>query len=270
MDILNSVMAVYDRIRHVLDILILSFLLYQVYGILLKTQAAQLLKGAVVIIVVYAAARLCNLETLRWILDILAPGVLIGMAIIFQPELRKIFISIGQGSLSRKRKISRHSNLDAVIVASEILSKKRRGMLAVFPRSTSIKDIADTGTRLNAELSSHLLVTIFEYNTPLHDGAVIIQDGKITAAGCYLPLSEQQDIRKSFGTRHRAALGMAESSDAVVLIVSEETGAVSLAYDSKIYYDLSSREITIQLEDLLGINHGADIGVKVKDAKNEN
>ena len=126
-------------------------------------------------------------------------------------------------------------------------------MLAVFIRRNSLKDIAETGTRINAELSSSLLVTIFGHDTPLHDGAAIIQGGRIVAAGCFLPLSEQQDIRKTFGTRHRAALGLAEETDAVILIVSEETGSISLAYDSKLYYDLTPAEITRQLEEMLDL-----------------
>ena len=134
-----------------------------------------------------------------------------------------------------------------------MLSKQKRGMLAVFMRHTKMDDILQSGTKLNADLSSSLLVTIFGMDTPLHDGACFIQGGKLIAAGCFLPLSEQYDIKKTFGTRHRAALGLSEISDAVVLVVSEETGAMSLAYDSKLHYDLSATEITKILENLLEI-----------------
>ena len=121
-------------------------------------------------------------------------------------------------------------------------------MLVVFIRNTEVNDIVETGTRINAELSSNLLVTIFGHDTPMHDGAVLVQDGRVIAAGCFLPLSEQQNIKKTFGTRHRAALGMSEETDAVVLIVSEESGAISLAYDSKLYYDLSMDVLYSTLE----------------------
>jgi diadenylate cyclase len=124
-------------------------------------------------------------------------------------------------------------------------------MLVVFPRKINLKNIMDTGTRINAEISSSLIVAIFQFYGPLHDGSLVIQYGKIISAGCFLPLSERQDIRKNFGTRHRASLGMAEQSDAVVLVVSEETGAISLAYDSKLYYDLSPIEVTRKLKELL-------------------
>jgi len=124
-------------------------------------------------------------------------------------------------------------------------------MLVVFPRRSNINNIIGTGTRIGGEISSTLIVTIFQFDGPLHDGALIIQNGKIAAAGCFLPLSEQQDIRKSFGTRHRAALGVTEVSDAVVLVVSEETGAISLAFDSQIYYDLQPEEVEQKLLSLL-------------------
>lgn len=253
MEIIKRLASLYATIQPVLDISVLAFILYMAYGILVKTQAIQLLKGTISLLIVYAIAFLLRLNTLLWLLNILAPGILIGVAIVFQPELRKIFLKIGQSDWLRLGKRSKHSHLESVLTAAEILSNRRRGMLAVFIRRNTLKDINETGTRLNAELSSSLLVTIFGHDTPLHDGAAIIQGGRIIAAGCFLPLSEQQDIRKTFGTRHRAALGLSEETDAVVLIVSEETGAISLAYDSKLYYDLTAAEITHQLENLLDL-----------------
>jgi diadenylate cyclase len=181
----------------------------------------------------------------------LAPGLFIAVAIVFQPELRKIIIRLGQGELFRPDSKPRLGQLEAVVTAAEILSQEKRGMLVVFPRRINLKNIAETGTRLNADISSSLIVTVFEFDTPLHDGAMIVQNGRIVAAGCFLPLSEQQDIRKNFGTRHRAALGMSEQSDAVVLVVSEETGSLSLAYDAKLYYDVSPIEVTRKLKELL-------------------
>ena len=134
-----------------------------------------------------------------------------------------------------------------------MLSKQKRGMLVVFEKKQNLKDLLDTGTKLNADLSSSLLVTIFGHDTPLHDGATIIQNRKILAAGCFLPLSKQHDIMKTFGTRHRAAIGVTEETDAIVLVVSEETGAISLSYDSKLYYDLTMEQLTKTLEAQLEI-----------------
>ncbi|ULQ59710.1 diadenylate cyclase CdaA [Brucepastera parasyntrophica] len=251
MEIIKRLSAIYSYIQPFLDVLILAGLLYTVYRILLKTQAIHLLKGAISVLAIYAVAFILRLNTLLWLLNILAPGLLVAVVIVFQPELRKIFLKIGQSDWLRVGKRSKHSHLDSVLTAAEILSNQRRGMLAVFIRRNTLKDITETGTRLNADLSSSLIVTIFGHDTPLHDGAVIIQGGHLIAAGCFLPLSEQHDIRKTFGTRHRAALGLTEETDAVVMIVSEETGAISLAYDSKLYYDLSSVEIIRQLEGIL-------------------
>jgi diadenylate cyclase len=243
--------AFYNLIRPVIDITLLAFLLYKVYDLLVKTQAIQLVKGAGLLALVYGIAFLFNLSTLQWILNILGPGLLIAIAIVFQPELRKIMLRIGRGELFRLDSKPRLGQLEAVITSAEILSQQRRGALIVFPRRINIKNIIDTGTKINAEISSSLIVTVFEFDGPLHDGAMIIQNGRIAAAGCFLPLSEQQDIRKSFGTRHRAALGMSEESDAVILVVSEETGAISLAFDTKLYYDLSPIEAQRKLKEIL-------------------
>jgi len=244
----------FNLLRPVMDIALLTFLLYKAYDLLVKTQAGQLIKGASFLALIYGIAYIFKLTTLQWLLGIIAPGLFVVIAIVFQPELRKIIIRLGQGELFRLDNKPRLGQMEAVLTAAEILSQQRRGALVVFPRKVSIKDIIDSGTRLNAELSSSLIVTIFAFDGPLHDGAVILQGGRIAAASCLLPLSEQQNIQKSFGTRHRAALGMSEHSDAVILVVSEETGAISLAYESKLYYDLSPLEIQRKLKDLLDRN----------------
>jgi diadenylate cyclase len=250
-DWLQRLLSYYNQIRPALDVAILAFLLYKAYELLVRTQAVQIIRGAGALALLYGAAVLFQLATLQWVLSILAPGLFIAIAIIFQPELRKIIIRLGQADLFRPDNKPGIGQLEAVITAAEILSQQKRGALVVFPRKVNIKNIVDTGTRLNAEISSSLIVTVFEFDTPLHDGAMIIQNSRIVAAGCFLPLSEQQDIRKSFGTRHRASLGMSEQSDSVVLVVSEETGAISLAFDGKLYYDLSPVETTRRLRDLL-------------------
>ncbi|MDR1863078.1 MAG: diadenylate cyclase CdaA [Treponema sp.] len=251
MEWLQRLSSIYDFIRPILDVAILALLLYKAYELLVKTQAVQLVRGAGFLALVYGVAVLFKLTTLQWLLNILAPGLFIAVAIVFQPELRQIIIRLGQGELFRPDRKPRLGQLEAAVTAAEILSQEKRGMLVVFPRRINIKNIIETGTRLNADISSSLIVTVFAFDTPLHDGAMIIQNGKIVAAGCFLPLSEQQGIRKNFGTRHRASLGMSEQSDAVVLVVSEETGAISLAYDAKLYYDLSSIEVTRKLRELL-------------------
>jgi diadenylate cyclase len=245
------ILSVYELIRPVLDVALLAFLLYKGYELLERTQALPLVKGAGFLALVYGIAFLFRLTTLQWVLTMIAPGLIIAIAIVFQPELRKIFMRLGQGEFFRPNTTVHIGKLDAIITAAELLSEQKRGMLIVLPRKINIRNIIETGTRINAEISSSLIVAIYAFDGPLHDGAMVIQNGKILAAGCFLPLSERQDIRKNFGTRHRASLGMAEQSDAVVLVVSEETGAISLAYDSKLYYGLSFAEVTRKLMELL-------------------
>ena len=238
-------------VRPALDVLVLAYILYRTYAILVKTQAIQLVKGALVLAAVYGIALFLQLSTVAWILNILAPGLVIALAIVFQPELCKLVLRLGQGSFLRGGARPRVTQIEAALTAAEILASQRRGALIVFARSVGLKNIIDTGTRIEGLLSSSLIVTIFGHDTPLHDGAVVVQDGRVAGAGCFLPLSEQQDIRKSFGTRHRAALGLSEESDAVVLVVSEETGALSLAYESKLYYGLSLDQVRRRLGELL-------------------
>jgi diadenylate cyclase len=240
-----------DYIIPVLDILLIAFLIYQSYRILAQTRAVQLAKGALVIALIYIVAFFLRLKTLLWLLNLLVPGLVIGMAIIFQPELRRIFTRIGQGSWLRLRPRVGTQHLEAVMNAVEILSARRWGSLIVFGRNIGLNTIIETGTRLNAELSSSLILTIFSEGAALHDGAIVVQEDRIVSAGCFLPLSEQPDMRRSFGTRHRAALGLAEETDAVILVVSEETGAISLAYDANLLYDLSLDDVTSRMKTLM-------------------
>ncbi len=251
MNLISENWLLRDYIIPALDILLLAFLIYRSYKILVQTKAIQLIKGALLIALIYILAFFLRLNTLLWILNLLVPGLVIGMAIIFQPELRRIFTRIGQGPWFGLRPRVYSYYLEAVLNSVEILSARRKGSLLVFQRKIGLNTIIETGTRLNADLSSGLILTIFSDGAPLHDGAIVIQEDKIAAAGCFLPLSEQPDIRRSFGTRHRAALGLAEETDAVVLVVSEENGAISLSYDANLLYDLSPDEISGRLKSLL-------------------
>ncbi len=256
MEFINTSLSLYmSYIRPLLDIALLTFLIYKIYEILVKTQAIQLVKGVLILLIIYAVAFIFKLSTLLWLLNTIATGLVIGTAIIFQPELRKIFLTIGQSEWLHNRVRSKQGHINAILTAAEILASKRRGMLIIFVRQNNLKDIIEnpSSTRMNAQISSSLIVTIFGHNTPLHDGAMIIKNDQIISAGCYLPLTKQEDISKAFGSRHRAALGIAEETDAVVLIVSEETGYMSLAYDSKLYYNLDSADIATELEYLLNI-----------------
>lgn len=257
MGALQDIWIIRELLLPALDVLLLSFLIYRGYQILVQTRAVQLVRGALFLGVLYAVSIFLNLRTLQWLINLLAPSFVIGLAIIFQPELRKIFTRIGQGTWLHLNSSAQPQQIDAVLAAAETLGFRRRGALIVFSRSVGQKNIIETGTAVDAEVTAALLLTIFSHDTELHDGAVVIENGRVASAGCFLPLSEQMDVRRSFGTRHRAALGLAEESDAVVLIVSEESGAMSLAYDGNLQYDLGVEEIREQLSELLNLTSRA-------------
>jgi diadenylate cyclase len=251
MDWLLSTWLFKEIVQPVLDVIILSYLLYKSYQILVQTRAVQLIKGTVVMLLIYVFSLFFQLTTLIWILNLLVPGLVIGIAIVFQPELRKIFTQIGSREWFRLGSRPALSHLETILAALEQFSAQKRGALFVFPRRVGLKNIIQTGTVLNAELSSNLLTTIFFDGTLLHDGAVVIEGDRIVAAGCFLPLSQQEEVESVFGTRHRAALGLAEETDAVIAVVSEENGALSIAYEGTIRYNIPITEMESQLKKLL-------------------
>ncbi|MFA7128585.1 MAG: diadenylate cyclase CdaA, partial [Sphaerochaeta sp.] len=232
--------------RPALQVGVLAWVFYRFYEAIAQTKAQQIVKIIIVLFASYAISYILKLEVLLWFFKIIAVPATIFICIVYQPELRRSFTQLWSGR-SRLFRLGTQTTtgdqIDSILNACNVLVNKRRGALIVFPRRLGIKNIIDSGTRVNADLSTSLILTVFDHDTPLHDGAMIIQNGRIVAAGCYLPLSEQTDIKKSFGTRHRAALGMAEESDAVVLIVSEETGSISMTYNANLYYDLDPNTI---------------------------
>ena len=231
-------------IRPVIDVVIITIILYQIYKILLQTKTMHLVRGILSVFLLYLFALMFRIDTVLWVMTNLTQVLMIAIVVVFQPELRKIFTKIGVSGLFNIRGRVTSSNIDSSVSACEVLADRRRGALIVFSRSMNLKNIIESGTTINADVTSALIISLFEYDTPLHDGAIVIRGNKIIAAGCFLPLSKQEDIKQSFGTRHRAALGLSEESDAIVLIASEETGALSIAYESNIYYDLPVEEVT--------------------------
>lgn len=256
MAVTDKLFYIYDFIRPFLDIGILAFIIFKVYEFISKTNSMQILKALVVIGILYVVAVLLKLSTLLWLINIIVPGLVIAIVVIFQPEIRKLFLKLGQSNWSKFGSRLTNTSVEEILNAAGILSKQKRGMLVIFERQSQLKDshFLRLDTIINADISSSLLLTIFGMDTPLHDGACLIKGGKIVAANCYISsLSEDYSLRQSFGTRHRAALGLSEICDAIILIVSEETGAISLAYDSKLSYDLTIPEITQILENLLNV-----------------
>ncbi|MDD3400838.1 MAG: diadenylate cyclase CdaA [Eubacteriales bacterium] len=248
-----------------LDIIIIAFLLYKLIGWTRETRAYEVIKGVALLFVFSVISRLLQTNTLSWVLDsILQSGsIIIVLFILFQPEIRRVLEKLGRSGKQIGRTIaeaSKDQNGNEVVRDIQRtllhLSKRRVGALLVFEQKTGLGDIVSTGTRLEAILTGALIENIFEPNTPLHDGAIIIRGQTIVAASCFLPLSDDYEISRELGTRHRAALGVSTVSDCIVIIVSEETGAISMARDGKLVRYLDSQAVHDVLESIF-VKQGA-------------
>ena len=228
----------------IIDIVIVIFLIYKFIKASKKTRVWQLLKGIVLYVIITAISAVMHLQILNYILTSFLSYGVIALIVIFQPELRRTLEQLGTNKLTRffgmDKDIQTKTKEDIykIVIAVEELSKTKTGALIVLERDIKLQDILDTGIAVNSDVSPQLLVNIFVPNTPLHDGAVIISENRIKAAACILPLASDQDISKALGTRHRAALGMSKETDSIVLIVSEESGKISVAKDGKLIIDM--------------------------------
>ena len=237
---LNSIVANFQTFKLVdlLDILIIAFLIYQLLGFVNRTRAGQLAKGALIVMAVYLVANILNMRTVTWLLNSLLQVGLLTLVVLFQPEIRRALERMGQTDQWAYRFFNKNryndtslkgawrSAIIAICDAAERFSETKTGALIVLERNTNLSEIVRTGTPVNSAVNLEVLGTIFYEGTPLHDGAAIIEDGRIKAAGCVLPLSNNLDLGKDMGTRHRACLGIAENSDAIAIVVSEETGII--------------------------------------------
>ena len=233
------------KITDIIDILIIAYLTYKLYELMKETRAEQLVKGIFIIFIALRISEILNLRTFHWILSNTMTVGLMAIIVVFQPELRRILEQLGRTNIiSKNNSISKESDtINEVVQASLSLSRQKIGALIVFERKTGINEIIQTGTNLNADVSRELLINIFIPNTPLHDGAVVIRRNFIKAAACFLPLTENKNLNKDLGTRHRAALGITEKSDCLSLVVSEETGYISIAINDKLYRDLNEERL---------------------------
>ncbi len=234
----------FELITLILDLAIVIFLVYCFFKIVKGSRAWQLIKGIALLIIATAVSGLLNLKILNWILTGIMNLGVIAIIVIFQPELRRALEQLGTNKLTRffgiEQDVATKTKEDIykVVIATTELSKAKTGALIVFERDIKIQDIIATGIPMNAEVSPQLLVNIFVPNTPLHDGAVVIAGNKIASAACVLPLADDKDIAKELGTRHRAAIGISKESDSIVVVVSEETGKVSVAKDGTLIADV--------------------------------
>jgi len=237
------------------DILIVAIVLYKLFTLIKETRAEQLLKGIGVLLVLTELSGWLRLYTINWILSNAMTVGTLAILIVFQPELRRGLEYIGRSRFFSKSFIEiRGENMskvvDEIVEATASLSRQKIGALMVLERQTGLNDVVETGTSISGKVSSDLLINIFIPNTPLHDGAVIIKDDIIKAAACFLPLTDNSNINKELGTRHRAALGISERSDSLSIVVSEETGAISIAENGMISRYLDSKTLKQILLDM--------------------
>lgn len=231
-----------------LDVLIVAFLFYRLFAMIKGTRASQMFVGLIFIVVASIVAQWFRLNALNWIVGSLKTVWVILFVVIFQPELRALLTHIGQNRLLRALiRVGDGGVLKEILGAVEDMSKERRGALIVVERDMGLRNFIETGTKMDAAVTKELLETIFTPHSPLHDGAVVIRGDQIAAAGCILPLSQTAGLSPMLGTRHRAALGLAEETDACVFVVSEETGAISIAHKGELKWNLDEGRLRSEL-----------------------
>ena len=245
-----------NAIRSMVDILIVAYVIYKLLVIIRGTRAVSLLKGIAVIFIATMVSDLLKLRTVNWLLQKTITVLFVGLPIVFLPELRRALEQIGRGGiftgpLGLLEKEDTMILISNIAKAATVMARDKIGALIVVERDSGIAELMETGTKIDAVVSTELLINIFMPNSPLHDGATIIRGSRIMAAGCYLPLSENPNISKTLGTRHRAALGLSEQSDAVCIVASEETGVISIASNGKLMRYLDESALKERLIELL-------------------
>jgi len=258
----------------ILDLIIVIFLAYKLIRLVKNSRVWQLMKGIILLIIATVLSGWFRLDILHFILTSLMTYGVIAIIVIFQPELRRALEQLGTNKLTKFFGIDKDiitktkEDIYKIVIATEELAKNKTGGLIVIERDIKIKDIADTGVEINSEVSPQLLVNIFVPNTPLHDGAVIISENKIQAAACILPLSNDLDIAKELGTRHRAAIGISKETDAIAVVVSEETGKISVAKDGTLIADLKEEALKkILIKHIVTNRLGEGVGIKANKIK---
>ncbi len=245
-------MGVPDLLLPVIDVALVAFVLYRLLLLIRGTRAVSLVRGVLLLVVATPVSGWLRLYTVHWLLEQFQLWLIFALLVVFQPELRRILEQLGRGKLlaAPPSPLGESELMDLigqVVRAADSLSRNKTGAIIVIERDTGLKEIIETGTRIEGLVSAEFLVNLFVPATPLHDGAAIIRGNRVVAAGCFLPLSDADNLARDLGTRHRAALGISEHSDAVAIVVSEETGDVSVASEGKLmrHLDLSSFEQTL-------------------------
>lgn len=241
------------KLTDIVDMLLIAVIVYQLLKMIKETRAIQLVKGIAILFVILQISAWAHLTTLNYLLRNAMQVGMFAIVVIFQPELRSLLEKLGRSKAGKIIDVATGTTVEQSIAVSEItkaaanLSATKTGALIVIERATKLGDVISTGTLINAEVSAALLENIFVPNTPLHDGAVIIRGEKIYTAGCFLPLTSNMNLSRELGTRHRAALGISEASDALVVVVSEETGKISIAVNGTLTRNLTEQSLRIAL-----------------------
>ncbi len=241
----------------VLDILIVAFVIYELLQFIRGTHAVQMALGGMLLVILYWTSRWADLETLNWLLRTFMPYVVFGIIVVFQSEIRKVLAHLGKKlpwAFSPERK---EETIDEVVLAATTLASQKTGALIVIEREMGLRSFIETGISLDAVLTYDLLISIFNPGTPLHDGAVVIQGDRVAAAACFLPLTVNPELSRTLGSRHRAAIGVTEDTDALAVVVSEETGQASLVAGGEIRRALDARNLKQALLEALEVETGA-------------
>ncbi len=235
----------WQNVANIIDILVVWYVIYKLMMLLRGTKAVQLFKGVIIIVLIKLISWFFDLQMVSWVTDQIINWGFIAIIIIFQPEIRRGLEHLGRGSVffhNKKQNENERNMIKALDSAIQYMSKRRIGALVTIQKNTGLEDYVETGIRLDADITGALLINIFIPNTPLHDGAVIIKENKIAVAAAYLPLSESNLIPKALGTRHRAAVGISEVTDALTIVVSEETGGVTITKNNELLRDLTRED----------------------------
>ncbi len=243
----------------VVDIIIVGFIIYQLLQLIRGTHAVQMALGAMVLVVFYWVSQWADLQTVNWILRTFLPYVVFGIIVVFQAEIRKVLAHLGKppllGAFSAQRT---EEMVDEVVLAATTLASNRVGAIIVIEREMGLRSYIETGISLDAVLTYDLLISIFNPGTPLHDGAVVIQGNRLAAAACFLPLTVNPELSRQLGSRHRAAIGVTEDTDALAVVVSEETGIISLVAEGRIRRDMDGRTLKVALLEALEVEEAPE------------
>ncbi len=240
------------RIQDAIDVLIIAFVIYRIIDLIRGTRAAQMLIGLAIVFVAYLSSQYFELYTLNWVLDNFLSSILLVIVVIFQDDIRRALTQVGTRPFFGSEPGIPQEDLEEIVRAAVSLAGKHIGALIVLQREVGLNQYIEVGTRLDARVSRELITSIFMTSSPIHDGALIIHRGRIIAAGCFLPLTANPHVSKTLGTRHRAAIGLTEETDAVVVVISEEEGAISMVREGRITRDIDAGTLRSTLQKLLG------------------